>query len=870
LFELEAPGLVGVGPGSPGGHVSRRRLVVGAAIVTVAAAAALGTFLSRGGGGTASASAVAPNEIGVVDTKNGSISATVPVGSAPNGVAAGDGAIWVANTDDNSVTRVDPSTNTPRQTIPVGGSPAGVAVSPGAVWVANGADGTVSWISPATNGVVKTVPVGNGPAGVAYGLGKVWVANSADGTISELNPANGKAERTLPGAVGVTALTVAFRHVWAVAPASGDVVELDPNGHSTNVAVGNDPTAITAAAGAIWVANRQDGTVSRIDPTGPTQTGTVPVGRAPDAIAASGTAVWVANGGDGTLSEIDSTNNRVVNTLPLANPPQGLASYGNDLYVSVRSSGVANRGGTLRVDTGQGAPDSLDPAYSYSPTGWAVLALTNDGLVGFRRVGGAEGTQLVPDLATAIPTPTDSGKTYTFTLRSGIRYSSGHLVEPEDIKTAIERVVSSNSQTRSYFSNEVVGASRCAPGKPCRLSEGIVTNRIARTITFHLTAPDPDFLTKLAMPVAYAVPAGTSVHAQRMVPATGPYKIAAYSAKRRILRLVRNRKFAEWSQDAQPAGFPNTIDITWPPDGLSPQQADSRLTNAVENRHTDVAVFPGSPPLPRRTLDGLETRYPSQLRLILESATWYFFLNTRVPPFDDVRVRQAVQQAFDHAAFGRLLTREYTPTCNILPPGYPGYERGCLYGGGQASRLKNAKALVRASGRAGARVVVWTPTPLAFEGRYMVSLLDSLGFHASLRTVPAGEIFKYFIEDILNARKHIQTGYIGWNADYPSSLAFFQQQFSCAAFSSNPQTNSNASEFCDPRFDAELKHASLVQVLDPPAATLLWQKLERDLLTQAPMVPTYNGRAVVFVSKRVGNFQYHRQWGVLLDRLWVK
>jgi peptide/nickel transport system substrate-binding protein len=418
------------------------------------------------------------------------------------------------------------------------------------------------------------------------------------------------------------------------------------------------------------------------------------------------------------------------------------------------------------------------------------------------------------------------------------------------------------------YLREIVGASRCTAGKPCGLS-GIVTNQIARTITFRLTAPDPDFLAKLALPVSDAVPSGTPARQLRSLPATGPYQIASYSKKRRIIELVRNPRFAEWSQEAQPAGFPSTIEITWPPN-LTPQQANPRLTGGVEKSRTDVAVFAGSPPMPRQTLNQLKTLYPSQLRLILEPATWYFFLNTRVPPFDNLAVREAVQTAFDRGAFGRLLTPEYTTTCNILPPGYPGYQRGCAYGGSESTRCAKARALVRLSGQRGARVVVWTPAPVAFEGRYMVSLLDKLGLHASLRTVPASQIEQYFIGDILNPRKRIQTGYIGWNADYPSSLAFFTQQLSCAAFSTNPQINSNVSEFCDPRIDAEIKHASLEQVLDPPAATLLWQKLERNLLSLAPLVPTYNGRGIVFLSKRVGNFQYNPQWGVLLDQLWVK
>ena len=84
--------------------------------------------------------------------------------------------------------------------------------------------------------------------------------------------------------------------------------------------------------------------------------------------------------------------------------------------------------------------DSLDPALAYSALTWNILSLTNDGLVGFHRVGGLEGTTLVPDLARSLPDPTDGGPTYTFQLRQGLRYSTGEPVRPEDFRRAIERV----------------------------------------------------------------------------------------------------------------------------------------------------------------------------------------------------------------------------------------------------------------------------------------------------------------------------------------------------------------------------------------------------------------------------------------------
>ena len=157
-----------------------------------------------------------------------------------------------------------------------------------------------------------------------------------------------------------------------------------------------------------------------------------------------------------------------------------------------------------------------------------MLSMTNDGLVGYQRVGGLAGDELVPDLATALPVPTDGGKTYVFRLRAGIRYSTGALVSPEDFRRAIERVFMIDKQVNSSilpFYAGVVGASQCERSPvPCNLAPGIVTDDAADTVTFHLTAPDPEFLYKLAFSWAYAVPRGTQTtsSAPRSYPPPAP------------------------------------------------------------------------------------------------------------------------------------------------------------------------------------------------------------------------------------------------------------------------------------------------------------------------------------------------------------
>jgi YVTN family beta-propeller protein len=847
-----------------------RRLQIAAAVVAVLVVVPVVSLLAGGGGGgSARASGkVEANTVGVLDAKSGKLRTQIGVGEAPSGVAAGDGAIWVTNSDAGTVSRIDQQTNDVRQTIQVGGGPAGVAVSGDAVWVANGLDGTLSRIDPQTNQVVQTVTVGNGPSGVAFGEGSLWVANSADGTVSKVDPSSGRLVRTIAATVGATGVAAAFGRVWVVSPSSGTLVVLDPHSGAVEdrIGVGGDAAAVAAGAGAVWVANRADGTMSKIDPHARAVTSTIQVGRHPDAVAAEAGAVWVANEQDGTVSRVDPSSDAVSRTVSLKNPPQGLALTTDGLYVAVRSTGIEHRGGTLRLVTGE--PDFIDPALAYAGTSWSTLVNTNDGLVGFRRVGGVEGAQLVPDLAVSLPVPTDAGRTYTFTLRAGIRYSTGRLVQPEDIRAELERVFAiakSVSAARGQYDN-IVGASACKPGRRCDLSRGILTNRLARSITFHLTAPDADFLAKLALPFASAVPAGTPIRdvGTRPVPATGPYMIVAYK-KGKSLKIARNPRFREWSHDAQPEGYPDSIE--WRFTALGDVTSG---VHAVERGKADLAPTI-VPPLSKRALDRLALHYPSQLHISTGSATWYFFLNTRVPPFDDVRVRQAVNYAFDRRAFAQLLGRAFAPTCQILPPGFPGYRRACPYGTGGLANLEKARTLVRKAGVAGATVSVWVPSPIAIQGRFMASLLDSLGFRARVKTVPPGFGPGTYFEKVLDSRVRAQSGYYGWNSDYPSAESFLREEFGCASFvREDPAQNGSPFEFCSHGIDSQMDRAAAVQAINPPAATLLWQRIEREILAQAPVVPTYNARIVDFVSKRVGNYQLHPQWYVLLDQLWVK
>nr|MBA3736932.1 ABC transporter substrate-binding protein [Actinomycetota bacterium] len=109
-----------------------------------------------------------------------------------------------------------------------------------------------------------------------------------------------------------------------------------------------------------------------------------------------------------------------------------------------------------------------------------------------------------------------------------------------------------------------------------------------------------------------------------------------------------------------------------------------------------------------------------------------------------------------------------------------------------------------------------------------------------------------------------------WQADYPAPSNFLDVLLSCRAFQRGVGLNLNAPQFCDRAIDRRIHRSLELQPTDPAAANALWSRIDRELVDKAPLVPLVNPKQVDFLSRRVGNYQYNPQWGVLLDQLWVR
>jgi len=802
----------GLGEVSGGWRPRRAVLVAGSLLLALVL---VGVVIGSSGG--RSERLVIPGDaVGAISPSGGSIRAVVALAGAWSAMVAGEGAIWVANYNQDTVSRIDSTTRAVVQTIQAGTTPTGIAVGDGAVWVTNNYGQSVSRIDPAVNRVVQTIAVGNAPTGVAVGYGSVWVANSSDGTLTRIDAVTGDVTGTIAlGGAGATDVTVGGGAVWVSDEAGDRVLSVDPQSDqvTATINVGSGPTAISFGFGSVWVTNSLDGTVSRIDPATSAVDATIEVGDGAAAIAVGRDAVWVASPYAGTLSRIDPATDAVARRVMVGNRPQGLALAGGLVWVGSQATAASHRGGTLTVLV-QAWVTTFDPVESFAPG----TDLTNDGLTAYQRVGGSGSVQIVPDLAVSLPTPTDGGTTYTFQLRRGIHYSNGELVRPEDFRRALQRDLTFGPSVfyGDYFANVLGGAACAAHPSRCDLSKGVVVDDAANTVTFHLVAPDPEFLARLSLQDAEAVPAGTPDHdvGFHPIPATGPYEWASFTPSEGI--LVRNPYFHEWSHAARPDGYPDRIVFRRTLNG------ETEITGV--ERGTADYEYDGVPP---DRLAEVQTRYASQLYVNPSIGTDVLILNTRVPPFNDLRVRQAINYAVDRGKLARLLGQGTRPTCQILPPGLPGYQRYCPYtidpnsaGIWSGPDLAKAERLIAASHTRGIRITIWDLGPFQTYYTpaygYLVSLLDRLGYPTRVlnfeNNIPAGG-------QAADSRTRVQAAIGEFFPNYASASQILQLGFACRSFVPNWTGNPNQSEFCDHRLDAQINSALRPRATTPPTPT---------------------------------------------------
>jgi peptide/nickel transport system substrate-binding protein len=500
---------------------------------------------------------------------------------------------------------------------------------------------------------------------------------------------------------------------------------------------------------------------------------------------------------------------------------------------SSSSSEESQQGGTL-TGTYTAFPESLDPGLSFSLEGATALQNVYIPLLTYAHANGAAGTKLIPGLARELPQIDQGGKRYTLYLRSGLQYSDGTPVKASDFRFVVERLFRINSVGSTFFTS-IVGAESFAKTKKGGIP-GIETDDRSGKIVIHLTEPSGTFTYVLGLPYAALLPADTPNEDQTAhpPPATGPYVITDVRPGR-SWDYARNPAWAAANGKAMPELPGGHVDKI----KLRVQTNPDAQVNEVEQDKVD---WMKNQPPPDRYQDVKRKYEGTQFREMPTISVYYFWLNTQKAPFDDVRVRQAVNYAIDPAALERIYAGTIERTQQILPSQMPGYKKFELY----PHSLAKAKELIAQAQPSDRSVTVWTMDlePNNEAGEYFQGVLKQLGFDVKLKEISASTYFTLISN---TSTPDLDAGWSNWLLDYPHPNDYFQPQLSGESIL--PSGNTNWAMFDEPAINAKIKQLRSEQL--GPKQEAEYAALDEEVMEQAPWAPFGTLTLGTFVSSQV-------------------
>lgn len=478
-------------------------------------------------------------------------------------------------------------------------------------------------------------------------------------------------------------------------------------------------------------------------------------------------------------------------------------------------------------------PDYMDPQLGFTFESWNATYDTYVPLLTYRHADGKAGSEVIPGLAKRLPRISKDRKTYTLFLRKGLKYSNGRPVRASDFEFTVERLFRLGSAGLSFYT-DIVGAKQYLHGQSRGFS-GIATNNGSGKVVIRLSRPQADFTQKLALPFVALVPPNTPISDRSAdpPPAAGPYVITS-SEPGRGWSYERN---PEWKKNNArlmpllPSGHVDQIEVEVVRNG-------SAQVDAVERGQIN---WMQNPPPPSR-IPELKRRYlGTQFRIEPTLSAYYFWMNTTMPPFDDIEVRQAVNYALDRKALSRIYAGQIAPGQQILPPGMPGYRKLNLY----PFDLAKAKAMIRQAHPTDKEITVWTDneSPNNEAGEYYAAVLRELGFKVHLKVLGADN---YFIVIGTPSTPNLDTGFGNWFEDYPHPNDFFSPLLSGASVL--PEYTDNFAQIDVRSLNQEITKLSERR---GPVPEGRYAALDRSYMKLAPWAP-YGTRVLsTFVSSSI-------------------
>ncbi|WP_131114338.1 ABC transporter substrate-binding protein [Lichenihabitans psoromatis] len=495
-----------------------------------------------------------------------------------------------------------------------------------------------------------------------------------------------------------------------------------------------------------------------------------------------------------------------------------------------KAADVPVQGGTIIV-TYKDDMATLDPAIGYDWQNWSMINGLFSRLVDYK----FGTTEIVPSLAESFTISPD-GLVYTFKLNPKAKFTNGRKVVAADIKYSIERAVNPKTQgPGGGFYHSIVGADKMTDGSATTIS-GIETPDDA-TVKFTLAQADATFLNVLALNFSSAVP-------KEVVEQDGadfgkkPVGSGAFLLKEWVSgqRLVFARNTDYFRERPNLDGF--TVEI-----GQEPLVAILRL----QKGEVDIAGD-GIPPAKYLEMK----KSPDAADMIVDRAqfeTSYITINTTKKPFDDVRVRQALNMAINKDRIIRIINGRATPASQVLPPLMPGYDES--YKGYPFDIVKAKQLLAEAGLKDGFSTELWAmntdPNPRIAQA--IQQDLAAIGIKAEIKALAQPQVIAAGGNKDQSALTW--SGGMGWIADFPDPSDFYGPILGCGGAVTGGW---NWSWYCDKTFEDRATKADAMS--DPKQRderSKVWAQIFTDIQTQAaPWVPVFNERRVVAKSKRMG------------------
>ncbi|MET0900721.1 MAG: ABC transporter substrate-binding protein [Mycobacterium sp.] len=527
----------------------------------------------------------------------------------------------------------------------------------------------------------------------------------------------------------------------------------------------------------------------------------------------------------------------------------GVAACGSD----EGSGGAEGSGGDINI-TMTSFPDYIDPQLSYTVEGWETLYNVYTPLLTYKHAKGEDGTQVVPGLAADMPEVSEDGKTYKLKLRPDMLYSDGTPIKASDFTYAIQRLFKADSGGSVFYSG-IVGAPQYADGTADTIS-GIVTDDATGDITITLDGPNGTFENVLGLMFSAPVPPSTPLAEDATnspPPSSGPLMISSVEAPQ-TMTLERNPNF----QTVVDAGATEVADVNVDKITVVQNKSNTAQVTGVEQNTIDFMVDP--PDADR--LQEVKSRFGERFRLEESINTYYFWMNNQTAPFNDVKVRQAINYAIDPEALNRVFGGRMHATQQILPPGMPGYEEYKLYPGPD---MDKAKALLAEANPADKDITVWTNDEPDRKriGEYYHDLLNQLGFNATLKVI-AGDV--YFTTIGNQSTPDLDTGFGNWFQDFPHPDDFFRPLLDSEAIL--PTNGNNFSRASIPALDAKMDELLTKQLTDGDTEQQ-YAALDKAYMEQAVWAPYGNEQYTTFVSDRIdfdkaySHLLFNQDWSAL-------